>query len=269
MREAAGALLERVGTVDVVRQLVAKDPVDFKALDRLVPRMGLAAAGPLLDALATAGSRGTRRGLFGQLARMGAGIGPLVVERLDDERWYVTRNLLALLDELPGMPHGFSPARFAVHPDARVRWQAVKLQLELPGERDGAIVTALQDEDPRTVRLGLTVALERCPDAAVRLVVGRATNRGSPAELRVLAIRVLGATAAPAALETLLRLTAGNGGWWGRPKLPSKSPELLAALAALATRWSHNGAARAVLARAAVSDDPEIRAATDPGIGRP
>src|SRR5207245_7009319 len=122
---------------------------------------------PLVDALARARSRGARRGLLVHLVRLGAGIGPLVVLRLDADRWYVIRNLLALLEDLAVLPEGFSPARFALHADARVRRQAVKLQLKLPDERDVALVTALKDQDPRTVRLalGLIVALHSCPAA--------------------------------------------------------------------------------------------------------
>jgi hypothetical protein len=262
----ARVVWERVATPDMVRRLVAKEPVDFAILDELVPRVGVPAADPLLDALAVAESRSTRRGLLGQLVRLGAGIGPLVVARLDDERWYFTRNLLALLEDIPAVPEGFSPARFTLHSDARVRWQALKLQLKLPAERDQALITALKDEDPRTLRLALSllVVLQGVPDAALPLVVGRATDRALAPDLRVLAIRALGYTTEPAAFETLLRLTSGGKTILGKEKLPPKSPELLVALAALAARWSGDPQARATLARAAVSTDREIRDATDP-----
>src|SRR3989441_4204882 len=197
-RGAARAVWDRVATSDVVRRLVRADPPDFTVLDRLIPHVGYAAAEPLLDALAVAQSRGARRGLLAQLVRLGAGIGPLVVRRLEDDRWYVIRNLLALLEDLAVLPEGFSPARFALHADARVRRQAVKLQLKLPDERDVALVTALKDQDPRTVRLalGLIVALHSCPAAAVSLLVSRASDRVIAADLRVLAIRALGASSA-------------------------------------------------------------------------
>src|SRR3989454_5499893 len=194
---------------------------------------------------------------------LGPGIAPLVVRRLDDDRWYVIRNLLALLEDLAVLPEGFSPARFALHADARVRRHAVKLQLKLPDERDVALVTALKDQDPRTVRLalGLIVALHSCPAAAVSLLVSRASDRVIAADLRVLAIRALGATTAPAALEALLRLTTAGRTLFGKERLPPKSPELLVALAALVTGWAHDPRTRAVLARAAQSTDREIRAA--------
>jgi hypothetical protein len=265
---AAATVWARVATVDAVSRVVASEPVDFKLLERLAARVGLPAVPLLLDALATAQARGTRRGLLAQLARLGPAIGPIVVARLGDERWYVTRNLLALLDELPALPEGFSPAPYTQHGDARVRWQAVKLQLRLPAERDAALVGALRDDDSRLVRLGLTMARERCPDAAVPLLVARVTDRALTTDLRVLAIRALGATGTPAALEALLRLTAGGRTLFGREKLAEKSPELLVALTALAIGWSREPRARAALARAAASSDREIRAATDPQ-GRP
>jgi len=245
---AAATVRAQIATAAAVQQIVARNPIDFKLLERLVPLVGAAAAPPLLDALAVAESRGARRGLLAQLAKMGAEIAPFVIARLDDSRWYVTRNLLALLEELGPPPAGFSAAPYMRHTDARVRWQ-----------------------DPRTLRLalGLAVALQACPDAAVPLLVNRATDRTLSGDLRALAVRALGYTRAPAALETLLQITAGGRTLFGREKLAAKSPELLVALAALATGWRHDPRARARLAIAASSTDGEILNAAVPQASRP
>src|SRR6266700_2044332 len=263
---AAATVRARIATAAAVQQIVAREPIDFKLLERLVPLVGAAAAPPLLAALAAAESRGARRGLLAQLAKMGAEIAPFVIARLDDSRWYVTRNLLALLEELGPPPAGFSAAAYMRHADARVRWQAVKLQLKLPAERDEALIAGLRDQDPRTLRLALSiaVALQACPDAAVPLLVNRATDRTLPGDLRALAVRALGYTRAPVALETLLQITAGGRTLFGREKLPAKSPELLVALAALATGWRRDPRARARLLIAASSPDGEVRNAADP-----
>ncbi len=257
----------RLATADVVRQVATRDPVDFKTLERLVPHVGLAAAAPLMDALAAAEARGVRRGLLAQLARMGPDIAPAVIQRLGDARWYVTRNLLSLLEELSPLPPDFSAAAYLKHADARVRWQAVKVQIKLPAARDAALALGLQDPDARTLRLalGLAVALQSCPDAAVPALVGRALDRGLPPDVRTLAVRALGYARAPAALEVLLRLTSGGRTLLGREKLPPKSPELLAALAGLASGWQRDPRARVVLRRASASGDPDIGAAADMG----
>ena len=268
--ESPGAAREvwaRLATADVVRQLATRDPVDFKTLERLVPRVGVAAAAPLLDALAAAEARGVRRGLLAQLAKMGPEIAAIVVQRLGDARWYVTRNMLALLEELSPLPSGFSAAAYLGHPDARVRWQAVKVQVKLPDERDEALAVGLQDHDPRTLRLalGLAVALQSCPDSAVPVLAERASDRALPPDVRSLAVRALGHARARAALEALLRLASAGRTLFGREKLPPKSPELLAALAGLASGWPQDPRARAVLRRAAESGDPDIVAAADAG----
>src|SRR5213592_2583544 len=85
---AAATVRARIATAAAVQQIVAREPIDFKLLERLVPLVGAAAAPPLLDALAAAESRGARRGLLAQLAKMGAEIAPFVIARLDDSRWY-------------------------------------------------------------------------------------------------------------------------------------------------------------------------------------
>src|SRR5205807_1169374 len=259
---AASEVWARLATADVVRQLATREPVDFKTLERLVPRVGLPAAAPLLDALAAAAARGIRRGLLAQLARMGPEIAPVVIRRLEDPRWYVTRNMLALLEDLSPLPPGFSAAAYLRHADPRVRWQAVKVQIKLPVERDEALALGLQDPDPRTLRLalGLAVALQSCPDGAVSALAGRAVDRALPPDVRTLAVRALGCARAPAALEVLLRLTSAGRTLFGREKLPPKSAELIAALAGLASAWQQEPRARAVLRRAAASSDPEIRA---------
>src|SRR5205823_8157221 len=92
--------------------------------------------------------------------------------------------------------------------------------------RDEALVAGLRDQDPRTLRLALSiaVALQGCPDAAVPLLVNRATDRALPGDLRALAVRSLGYTRAPAALETLLQLTAGGRAGVGPGKPPPPPP---------------------------------------------
>jgi hypothetical protein len=114
------------------------------------------------------------------------------------------------------------------------------------------------------MRLGLMTALRGVPVGAIPRVIALVNNREVPEDVRIQAIRVLGVARSPQALEVLLSITDGGRSLFGRSKLPPKSAELLAALTALATGWGRETRAMAVLARAALSSDPEIRAATDP-----
>lgn len=264
----AGSVAEawaRVISPAGVKRVVTADPPDFATLDRLLPRLPPPAFEPLLDALAASESRTTRRGLLDRLARAPAEVADAVAGRLGaDAPWYVTRNLLVVLDGLPRLPPGFLTAPFAAHADARVRREALKLALKVPAEREAAILVALRDSDPRTTRLALIAALEACPTAAVPLVVEIALDARRSPDVRVPAIRVLGRTRQPSALAGLLQVADGGRSMFGRRKLATRSIELVAAVAALASGWVRDPRARALLAVAAASKDPELRRAADP-----
>ena len=264
---AATDLWEKVVSVGTLTLALSQEPVDFATVDRLLPRLGERAAGPMLDAMAAAEVRATRRAILDRLVRIGPVLGPSITERLSDERWYVKRNLLALLDELPEPPAGFSALQWVGHSDARVRLEALKLGLKSPAERDRVLGRALADPEGRLVRLALMTATAGLPAAAVPRVVALMQNRQLPADLRLLAIRVLGCSQAPQALDTLLSLVDGGRSLFGKQKILPKTREVVVALSALASGWGHEPLAMNMLARAAVSPDPEIRAATDPKSG--
>jgi hypothetical protein len=260
VRADIAPLWTRVTSPDVVGQLARTEPPDFATIDRVLPRLPTPAFEPLLDVLAESESRTTRRGLLDRLTRAPRELGAVITTRLaGDLPWYVARNLLLILDGLPSLPDGFSTAAFIAHADARVRREALKVALKIPAERELALLGALSDTDPRMVRVGLTAALEQCPASAVQFVTRLAHDPSVASELRVLAIKVLGRAGTPAALGTLLQLVDGGTNWLGRPKLASRSLELLAALMALSTGWRSDRRVAAVLALAAASADPDVR----------
>jgi hypothetical protein len=218
----------------------------------------------LLDALASAQERTTRRGLLERLKRLGPVLGPSITARLADERWYVLRNLLTLLEELPEPPIGFSVLPWLSHADPRVRLEAFKIGVQSPHERDRVITQALGDSEHRVARIALISSLHGVPPMALPGIIGIANNRQAAPDLRLLAIRVLGVARAPEAFEELVKLVDGGRTLLGRRKLLPRSRELVAAVAALATGWRAHPRTLELLALAAVSDDADVRAATDP-----
>lgn len=249
------ALWSHAATPEMVARAARADPFDHEVLDLLLPRVGFAAAEPMLDALAESESSQARRVLLDRLVGLGSRVAPLALTRVSDERWFVQRNMLKILADLPDPPQGFTPGPYLKHHDHRVRREAIRVQLRDPAERERAIAAALTDGDERTVRLGLTAALDDCPPAVVPIVVTRSTS--APAEeLRLLAIRVLGASGHRTALDALLHMTAPRRALFGL-RTPPKTPEYLAALAALHA-FADDGRAREALAVAARSRDREI-----------
>jgi hypothetical protein len=247
--------------------LLSEESPDFESTSRLLDRMGIEAAEPLLDALEQAESLGTRRWLLTQLSNFGEELGPLLVRRLTDTPWFVQRNMLVLLGAIGAWPDDFSPAGHARHEDARVRRAALKLMLGRPELRDTALVEALGDPADAVLRMGLGTAVESCPPAALPRIMSLLQDQDRDPELRVLAIRALGTVSTSTTRDWLINNAVGRKRWFRRRRLAGKSPGLLAILPILAERWITHPDAAAVVRLAAKSTDPEIRAAVRAGSG--
>lgn len=255
---ATEAIWAHVATPARLTEILEATPLDVELLGLVADRLGLAAADPLLDALTGAESSQIRRMILQRLAALGPAVGPFLVRRLDDERWFVVRNMLTLLAELPTVPEGFSAAPHAEHADARVRREALRILLRDAETRERGICMGLADSDERAVRLALTAASQGCPESAIPLVVACATQ-GTTSDQRVTALRLLGSLEHHLALDTLLGITAPRKTFFGeRP--PAKTREYLTALLGLHT-WNEDPRARQALAYAARSRDPEVVAA--------
>ncbi len=261
---AAGAAIRTLtGTTETLEFVLATEPVDFVLVDRVVRQLGFAAAPTLLDALAASDNRAVRRALLDRLGVLPGDLAPLVIARLDDERWYVRRNMLQLLGRLPRLPEGFSPAAYAADAEPRVRREAVRLQLTTQTEIGLGVANALSDTDEQTVRRGLATLQEHpeCLPAVLPRVLAIAADVRADSGVRVLAIRCLRGTDAADALQTLLRFAEGGRSLFRRGRLPPTTPEFTAVLGVLAERWGADPRAQAVLMRAAQSGDPVVRAA--------
>jgi hypothetical protein len=257
----AALVLDRLADPATVRQLLIRSPIDFAALDRLLPRLTREGYEVLLDVLADADDRTTRRKLLDRLAQAAIDLGPSIVARLDDERWYVQRNMLVLLHRAGRTPPGFSVQRWLNDAHPQVRQEAVRLQLAVSSDRQDALRIALDDEDWRIVRIGLSALQESCPPALVPHVVRCGQDPQVPEQVRLLAVAVLAHTHEVEALNALIRAVDGGTTLLGRPKLAAKTPIMLAALQALADGWHDAPEAQIRLRLAARSSDPAVRRA--------
>jgi len=130
--------------------------------------------------------------------------------------------------------------------------RALKVSLKVPAERERALVGALRDDDPRTVRLALTAALDDWPAPALPLVTQIAVDPTAGSELRVLAIKVLSRVRNTAALSALIQIVDGGTSWLGRAKL-ARGRGAPRRVMALAAGWPNDMKATALLALAAAS----------------
>lgn len=262
----AETMLARLTSPEAVTALLAQDRVDLNGLDALLPRLSLESFGALLDAMGSSPSRPVRRRLLDWLSQTDVDIRPLVIARLDDPRWYVQRNMLVLLQRSKRIPDGFSPVRWTRHTDARVRTEAIRLQLALPNEKAQGIRAALDDPDPRVVRLGLAAIPPDCPDDLLDRVIDWAVAPDSSQEIRLISVTTIARFRDESVLAALLHLADGGRSFFGRLRLPPKTPVLIAVLRALAQTWARDPRAAHVLSVAARSSDQQIRQAASASI---
>lgn len=256
---------ERLSRVKVLRDLLSESPPAFDAVDRLVERMGSAAADPLLDALALADARSVRMELFSRLVELPEDAADAIRSRLGDDRWYVQRNMLALLAERGDDPEGFSPLEYADHERAEVRREAFRLALRRPDEREEAVRRGLRDPDARVAGMAMGALAELDDGALAPLLpelVERTGDESIPGHRRRPAVRALGRIDREEATEALLDLCRRRR-LFGLlpPRLAEKSPLMLEALSTLASHRPDHPGARKALGQAREADDPEVRAA--------
>jgi HEAT repeat protein len=244
-----------------LQQLLDSEPVDPSILDAFLGLVGDSAVVPMMQGLLDSESRQVRRLLLDRLVTLQPEIQHLAIQHLDDPRWYVTRNMLWLLNGVDHVPEGFVPDPYLQHKNESVRYEAVRLGTRLPRGRERAINTGLADANEKTVRLALNAALVICPNSALPKVVSRAFS--GPTDVRLLAIRVLEAVGTEAAVSALLKLTRPKRSLL-RLKHPAKDPVYLAALRALCSS-SYDPHVLKVLELARARRDPEIAAAAREG----
>lgn len=257
----ASELLERLTSSTQLQRLLSGADVHEATLQAVVRRIGTAAVEPLFQALTESESRAVRRRAFDCLAGAGLDLSGIVAEKLDDERWFVQRNMLALLQEMEHLPPEFDARTYLRHEDPRVRREALGLAMRDPAVRDQALALALRDPEERLVRTALLELQEGLPDTLVPIVVSRVLRSKSYPQLRGLAAQALGANRSTLARDALLDLCSRKHLIFRRRRLTPGSPAALAALAALARRWGDDPAVKPVLERARNARDSRIRAA--------
>ncbi|MEX2283603.1 MAG: hypothetical protein WEE89_14055 [Gemmatimonadota bacterium] len=258
---AAEMIAQQFANPQRLTQLLREDPVDFEVVDALLQPMKLAAGETLLNELIRSNQRAVRRGIIERVATLGPGLEPMIIERLKDERWFVLRNMLHVMNE-SGSPTTRVPvAEYQTHADPRVRREAMQLQFKDPIARDRALATAFKESDPALLRVALKAARGGLPDAAVPILAKRILESDFPPEFRIPAIQLLGRSKSLLALDSVLKYVSGGTTMLGKPKLAAKTPEMVAALKGLSRTWSNERRAKVLLELALASNDPNIVAA--------
>lgn len=153
-REIAGGIVERLYTAEMVHFLVSasigrsREEVDI--IMSSIRMRGVQVVPLLLDILAVEEERRVRQRLLRLLPDLGDAVGSLVVERFDDHRWFVLRNLAMVLGEVgePSLAKHLEP--LLDHSDARVRQEAIASTIKLGGDGAGKLLLGALADDDRT-----------------------------------------------------------------------------------------------------------------------
>lgn len=216
-RRALGATyLRRVLDAGLITSLLTGDQ-DPSSLRSLLAPLGPSALDGLLDALGDEQDRVRRALLIAVLTDLCGEYRELVVERLNDPRWFVARNAVTILhragvdrDDVPWLERAIR------HDHPAVRREVIEpLAVALGADSVPLLGRMASDTDPPVAHLAVgTLGSMVSPRAVLTLVELARSSRDW--KLRRRAIEMLGGHPAPTALEALQTL----GSWRAQPRLP-------------------------------------------------
>lgn len=241
-----------------VLQRLLHDPVpDWALIERVVVHVSTAAVGPLLDGLDRAEDRTARRRMLDLLVRVGPAAEPELLGRLKDAPWHLSRNILAVLSQLPKVEAIGEVVPLLGDAEPRVRMEALRVLLRDPATRANAVATALETNEISLVRTALAAMAGHCPPELVAPVLGVLSMDDEDARMQ--AIRLVGDSNNPLVVPPLMALVRERGGLFRRWRLRPKGPVMLSALGVLARRWATHRPVLAVLQLAMRSSDADVR----------
>ena len=256
-RAVADAVLE----AGLLGRLLADADPDWGLVERVARHTGTGAVATLLEAISAAEERATRRRILDLLVAVGSepGAEAELIDALQGAPWHLTRNILTVLSLLPTVSDVSRVLPLLDDPEFRVRLEAMKVLVRQPASRERAVAAGLEDGDPQLARLALASLDGECPPTLVASVISALGIEDEDVQLQ--AVRLIAGSDNPLVVPSLLELVRSRGGLLRRWRLRPPTPTMLAALSALAGRWSSHRPVLLTLQLAARSPDPVVRAA--------
>lgn len=241
--------------VEFAAVLNRQKDVDFDALTAFLVHLGTSAAPTLCDLLGDINDMKMRRALCEALAITCKSNVEILIQRLDDSRWYVVRNLLYVLGRIghQGVERALGEA--LSHADVRVRKEAVRALGGIDSATSRAYLnSALRDTD-RSIRILVAQLVgKRVDERAAQVlwsVIESPEFASRDAEERSLFFVALGRSGSDAMVPRLERVLT-RGGLFRTEQGGKKE-------AALALAWIGTPAAIAILNREVKSVREDVR----------
>jgi HEAT repeat protein len=234
-QDASGQDAKRDCLLDTVRMLVKGDVLDWliqqmksaggeaeaEAAESILRALGKAGVVPVINTLCVERGLGARRRLVNVLVSIGEPSVPWAVKMLDDQRWFVVRNMVTVLGGVGSPEAQKALVRLSRDPDPRIRKEVARALGRGPVEEAEETLLALLEDRDQGVRL---MAVKASAGHASRRVldgVWRAYRktpiRSAHWELKVVALHTLGRMGLGEAERLLLRVLCRRG-WFFRDR---------------------------------------------------
>ncbi len=219
IRDRASQCLEQTLTDEALTYLIERlgqkeEDKDRPAIGQMLYRAGQKALDMLLDALIETREAHSRRYYFNMLVRFGERIRPSVQERLADDRWFVIRQMVALLGELGGTESLESLESAFEHKDTRVKREVLKSLARIPSERSSELINAALKNGDRNLIGQAIISLGILKDASATKELGNILNKGE-AEIKKEVIKALSMIGDKSAVPYLTKFLTKKV-WFGK-----------------------------------------------------
>jgi len=235
---------ESLARVTTALRRYRSDSAEYLACRRLLGVLGASMIDPLLEVLADEQDMSARKALIDLISSSAHDYIPALGARLTDHRWYLVRNVVAILGTTRSTEALPFLQRTLRHSDARVRRETIRGLAAIRGPMaDSILAAALNDADAQNVQaaaryLGL-VGARSSVAGLEQLALGESLgNHETPA--RVEAIGALAKLGSPTSVPVLTELARKHGLFGGGPPREVRDAAL-AALPALTSADTRTG----------------------------
>lgn len=183
--------------------------------------LGKAAVVPAINALVSEGSRLGRRRLVDVLVSIGEPAVPWAVKMLEDQRWFVVRNMVTVLGGIGTPDAQRALARLAEDGDARIRREVARAlgRMSGPGAQE-QVLRLLGDPEPAVRLLAIAAATSYPSEHTLEALVSLFRRTGTGAtdwNLKGAVLRSLGRLGLPGGVD-LLAEVLGKRPWFRRKR---------------------------------------------------
>jgi hypothetical protein len=146
-------LAEGATATYLLQALENKEWPEPERISRIVKQLGIKIVYPIIQRLCIADGLYARKALATALVVIGAPALPPLINMLRDDRWYVVRNMIAIIGEI-GNRDTVNALRSSIyHPEQRVRKEAIRSLVKIGGkEAEMLIIDLLEDPDENILR---------------------------------------------------------------------------------------------------------------------